>query len=545
MRNTFFRIILTVAASLMAVPLSAQRLLPPAPPASDYLVVVDWQVRSQQDQLQDLSVRTLQGLVNRDKARVWVGTEMREGSAGWWMQKYRDMNVVKHQPQVISREQFLRRYSLYARGVVVPPSNLGPGGYRVAVMRAAADDLIVGSRELADQLNLPVVEDYSTRFKTYAESWRYALDNLWDRLSGAGAYVDREDLATGTYTSDYVVQHKLFLCAPHVDGDGEMDLLIETLSRLPLNAPVLGAVGGRGLYNEGDLVRAVSRAGCVFLGCESVPNLSIHGSLNSPVPYIQPMRKAPELDKTKAYVAVELSDGDNASVFFKHIPRRNLWDQRGQVPAGWTMGQGVLELAPAMAAYYYSTRTPLDEFITGVSGYAYMFPGDFGDALSPAKAEEAWRIFLDRTDTFLKISDQRVITTIHYQADPGPLDAATLGRYAALENITGIINGYNAVYQEYGGKTWEIIDGLPVFHTLTDRTWSEPGQRTLADDVIERTPEERPAFVALFMLPMALGGDHFEQVVASLKRLEQEGYVLVLPSELADLAKQHAATRSP
>lgn len=538
LRISFVTVIASLLLSFCVCSQSA-RLLPPAPPTQKDLIVVDWQVNGIEDRVDDLSVRSLQGLVNRDRARVWVGTDTREGSPGWWLAKYQEMGLVTAKPRIITKDEFLMRYKRCARGVVVPPANLGPGGYRVAVMKAAADGLIVGSRELANKLGLEVVEDYTTRFNTYAESWQYALDNLWDKLSGKAIFVDREDLAAGTSTVDYVVQHKLFLCAPHVDDPGEMPLFQKTIARLPHNSPLLGSVGGKGLYSEGDLIRAVSKAGCVFAGCSAVQNLSVHAGFTPSTPLKQPMRERPKLDPTKAYIAVELSDGDNANVFFSHIPRRGLWEKRGQVPLGWTICQTMAELAPAITSYYYSTRTPLDEFITGVSGYAYIFPGDFGNALTPVQKEDAWREFLNRTNDFLSTSDIKTITTIHYREKPGPVGADVFSRYAkGLNNAAGIINGYNAVYNEYGGKTHEIIDDLPVFHTVTDRTWSDATSPTLADDVIARTPKERPAFIALFMLPMALGQDHFEQVVDSLKRLEREGYVLVLPSELASLLQE-------
>lgn len=530
-----------IVAVLISIPLcsGAARLLPPAPPAEKDLVVVDWQTRSIEDRLDDLAVRSLQGLVNRKRARVWVGTDTREGSPGWWLAKYQEMGLVTTKPRIITRDEFLRRYKLHARGVVVPPANLGPGGYRVAVMKAAADGLIVGSRELAGRLGLKVVEDYSTRFKTYAESWQYALDNLWSKLSGKALFVDRDDLGAGTATVDYVVQQKLFLCGPHSAVPKEMALFQKTLARLPHNSPVLGSAGGGGLFSEGDVVRAVSKAGCVFAGCSAVPDLSVHSALPAPGPLSQPTRKRPELDRRKVYVAVELSDGDNANTFFTHIPRRGLLENRGRVPLGWSMGQTITELAPAIAHYYYSTRTQLDEFITGVSGYAYTFPGDFGNALSPEKSEEAWKVFLDRTDEFLAAADMKTLTILHYREKPGPIGHEVFSRYASgLKNAACVINGYNSVYNEYGGRTHEVVDGLPVFHTVTDKTWSDPGQKTLADEVIERTPRERPAFMALFMLPMALRGDRFEQVADSLKRLEREGYVLVLPSELASLLRE-------
>lgn len=531
--------VLSALLAVVCISASAERLMPPAPPALKDLVVVDWQVRNSDDRLEDLAVRSLQGLVNRGSARIWVGLDSRPGNPGWWLARYKAMGLVSAAPEVITEDEFLKRYSSSAKGVVIPPADLGPGGYRVAVMKAAAEDLIVGSRDLATKLGLKVVEDYSTRFATYAESWRYALDHLWGRLSKKAVCVDREDLHSATAGIDYVIQQRIFLCAPHAGVLEEMALFRETLSRLPSNSPVMGSVGGKGLCSEGDIVRAVSKAGCVFVPCSAFANLTVHAGMKPASRPTSPARQCPKLDRSKAYVAVEISDGDNACAYLTHLPRNGLWGNRGKVPLGWTMGQALSELAPAVDDYYRSTRTPLDEFMTGVSGYAYMFPGDFANALAPSRKEEAWRVFLKRTDDYLDASGMRTVATLQYQESPGVIGDDVFARYAkGLRHAAGIINGYNAVSKEYGNRTWQVVDALPVFHTVTDRTWNNPGDPSLADEVIKVTPKERPAFLALFMLPFALRQEHFGQVVDSLKRLENEGYVLVLPSELAALLKE-------
>lgn len=516
----------------------SERLLPEAPVSSGELVVVDWEIKSSNQRLEDLSVRSLQGLVNRKNPSIWVGTLTEPGSAGWWLSIFKKQNRVTTSTQALTREEFLQRYRLYARGVVIPPTNLGTSGHRIAAMKAAADGLIIGTPELAAKLKLPVVADYSTRFTSYAESVRYALDELWPKLSHSAMFLDREDLSGSSRTIDYAVQQKLFLFGPHKDKPEEMKLFEELLSRLPDNAPVIGSAGGGPLLSEGDIVRAVSKSGKVFVGCVGTGNLSVQAGMK-PVTITQPKRPLPKLDRSKVYVAIEISDGDNANVFFSHIPKKKLWERRGQVPLGWTMGQGITELSPAVTEYYTSSRTPLDEFITGVSGYAYTFPGDFGNGLAEPEKEKAWSHFLKRTDDYLETLDTSVATILHFQEAPKPIGSEIFSRYAdGLKNAKGLINGYNGVSREYGGKTLEMVNGMPVFHTATERTWSKKGDKTLMDEVVERTPKERPAFMALFMLPMVLSEDHFNQVVTNLHELEKKGYVLVLPSELAHLAKE-------
>ncbi|MGB9586619.1 MAG: hypothetical protein ACPL7O_00415, partial [Armatimonadota bacterium] len=64
-------------AFVVALPVYPERMLPPAPTCDGKLVIVDWQPKSKADRVMDLSIRTLQGLVNRKNPTsglVWKTT---------------------------------------------------------------------------------------------------------------------------------------------------------------------------------------------------------------------------------------------------------------------------------------------------------------------------------------------------------------------------------------------------------------------------------------------------------------------------------------
>ena len=77
----------------------------------------------------------------------------------------------------------------------------------------------------------------------------------------------------------------------------------------------------------------------------------------------------PELEN-KMYVAIYISDGDNIQYNQRYM--RKLWDQkknvRGQVPLNWTISPALVDVAPAMMNYYYTTATEKDCFVCGPSG---------------------------------------------------------------------------------------------------------------------------------------------------------------------------------
>jgi hypothetical protein len=57
---------------------------------------------------------------------------------------------------------------------------------------------------------------------------------------------------------------------------------------------------------------------------------------------------------------------------------RRKWDRsahvRGQQPLNWTIAPGLVDIAPGILNYYYSTATPNDCFVCGPSGMGYTMP---------------------------------------------------------------------------------------------------------------------------------------------------------------------------
>ena len=523
------------------------RMLPPTPRPARDLVVVDWDPDSPADRPMDLAVRSLQGLVNRERPRIWVGTEEdRPGRAGWWLARFQEMDLVDRDLRVISGEEFLREFSHFARGAVVPPDNLANDGHHVAVMKAAVDGLIVASPALARSLGLRVVEDYRGRFRSHAESYRYALDHFLrpGRLNPDALVCERDDLRVATATVDYVVQHKLFQFAIHADAPDEIAVMREVLTFLPDCIPILGtAGGGKGYLREGPIVSLISGYAKFYLGSAGAANLSVHAGFAPPTPeqMRQPLGPAPELDPTKIYLCVHSSDGDNTNVARAHILRKDRWARRGRIPIGWTVPAGGLDLIPGIIRYYYSQApcTPNDEFIMGLSGAGYMFPGQFGQApgFSRERRERAWSKFLELSEAYRRRMDLRVVTIHHFRERGSQLIGRTFfRRYArAMPDLLGLLNGYGyfdiaAAY----GETGTSVDGMPIAHAAYNRM--KPNG-DVAAELRQAAGDQRPAFLHVFWIPMILDD---EAMIAQLKALPEE-FEIVLPSDFFRLYRQAIA----
>ena len=135
-----------------------------------------------------------------------------------------------------------------------------------------------------------------------------------------------------------------------------------------------------------------------------------------PLIEIPPIPKSPEL-ANKTYIALFISDGDNIQ-YTQHAMRR-IWDtqkdHRGQTALTWTIAPGLVDIAPGILNYYYTTATPLDCFATGPSGMGYLMPvNTLKEPGAPLGIHTPDRDRMDGyttlTETYLQRSGLRVMT---------------------------------------------------------------------------------------------------------------------------------------
>ena len=508
-------------------------------------MIVDWAPQSMDDRMPDLAIRSLQGLVNRSAEHpfLWVGLDRRVGSEGWWLDRFVEMGLVDPDPEVIPPEEMFRRYGEQAGGIVVPPDVRD--GFHLALMVAAANDLVVATPEVAAAWDLPrdtVVDlrDPALGLSTFADCLGYALRELVrpGKIGRAGLCFTRGDLVRATALADYVVAQRLFTFTWHQDdADREREALEDVLTALPDCIPVFGSVGGgvqAGYETEGHLIALISRYGKFSLGCGTTPNLSLQSGWPAPeLPAPQPV--GPEtVDRDTIYVMIQQSDGDNANTYRTHIPRREIWQRRGEVPMGWSLGGGVPDLLPGVVRYY-TDREPIavgDEFLLGLSGAGYTWPAEFGRSLSPERAAAAWARFLDLTGAARARIGNGLVCVHHYEERGDWKIGPEIWRryFDGTAGTTALLNGYNRIAQRYG-RPYSVCDGRPVFHTTVDRQWGDPD---LAGTIRAAAGPERPSFVQLFWISHRVDMDWGIESIASFPG----DIVVVSPSRFVELFDQ-------
>jgi len=515
-----------------AAELEPMRFLPPPPPLGENIIVID---RDKAKGLDRLSLTVLQGLVNRSSASVYLlDGNLDSGTQDWWLAQYKSIGLITCPIRETTPDEFLNKYYTYAKGVIIPPENLGDRGAHIAIMHAALSDALVGSKELANRLKLPILEDYSNRFADYSEAFQYALTELLPRLNkSAIIFSDSYRLA------DYAVQHSLFYCTWWNQDKKEAGLLRQLLLATPPNIPIIGR-GGKGT-SEGTRVSFFSSYGKCLFWAEQY-NMSLHSALPRPKgAELSPNLRTPRvLDRGKVYLTIRLSDGDNVNTWFSSMQKNGSWNLRGKLPLSWGMGAALLELCPGLVRYYYSTKTQLDEFYSCVSAGSYMFPGDFAmaDEFEPWEREHIWEQYLDRAEKLRKELQQSVIHISHYENCGDRLvDNQIFRRFVrAMPNALGIFNGgYGRIASAYG-ELGRVVEGMPILHCVTDQSVSD-SPIGLANDLRNQTPDIRPAFLTVWANAQRLYKD-FDYIRSQLSSLQSERYEIVLPSEFFELYRQ-------
>jgi hypothetical protein len=131
------------------------------------------------------------------------------------------------------------------------------------------------------------------------------------------------------------------------------------------------------------------------------------------IPAVQKLTQTPE---NKIYLAVYISDGDNLQYNQRYM--RKLWDStkgsRGKVAINWTISPALVDAAPGILNYYYSTATELDYFVCGPSGMGYTMPyNTLGEEVSVGNYMKDSRLFEAYTtlsEKYLVRAGLRVVT---------------------------------------------------------------------------------------------------------------------------------------
>ena len=527
-----------------------------APPAA-ILDVVDLH---EADEDTKLSAITLQGLVNREgHASVFFllfDTDVYPSL--FWLEQLRRKGYIEG-TKTLSVEEYFEKYLDRAEGLVLYDLSV-PATLNVATMIASLESRMVVSPDdvgkYADKL--PDISDLRGRWQTNAAAYAWAFEELWPRL--------RHDILavyhpthTKHHLRDYLVSNRVFTFwvtgedhdeAAFADHDAERQVAQEVLAASPSNIPIIGWWGAEedpGLSEYGGVGWA-GEYGKLTVGCNWQTNLSLLSGIPVDVDAVMGrFRKrkeaAPsvETDGNKVYISYVVMESGDSPTYWQHIQKR-VWDdpKRGTIPIGWTITPTLFETLPSVGEWFLDQAKPNDHFVLALSGWGYCHP--YRDFMAKTvDPEAAWRAYLETTGNAmhrLGITDLGLYTDAWRPFRRAERDDVTRRFTEGIPGLRLLILGM--------GRDDEITESSPhyclgdtvVSHVFT--RWdaenigrSESNNEWLANEIRERTPAARPAF--MFVHP--LSWSYYPSDLVDITERLGEDYVAVSPGVLSGLVR--------
>jgi hypothetical protein len=472
---------------------------------------------------------SLQGLTSRSHPIIWLSSGS-DPAKDFALETMMDAHSIRGYKIVADWKSLFTEYLSSYKGAVVYDPDL----YRsdtLAANIAGAEDLIATSKVVADELHIPIKVDLRGRFTNYADGLQWVWDRdgtlLNHRLClmspniGAPTSYAIEWGAVIFWPAGYVDAKK-----PGADPDREVHLTAQILSQMEPNTAMIGypyAGDGVGI-GEGDGVKLASEYGISLIASDNLDNFPVLSGVHIESLKQKPQPPLPTLERDKIYIALVMSDGDNMGSwrwmhddFFQH-PRY------GTFPLAFGIGPTILDLQPSIAKWYYDRAAPNTEFISDVSGIAYMQPENYGARYK--YSSDVIDGFLQWTSYYMRRADLKTLRTVEgsdqileaYASNVHPLDSlfADMGR----TDRSGIAN-----------LTYTLPNNVPVFRSVTSWRYGKDG---FLREVREQVGDVRPAFVNGFVHIWTFRMNDLSKIYDG----RDPDMVFVTPSQLAQLYRQ-------
>jgi hypothetical protein len=411
--------IATAAGSVQAVDgltWPADQVLPHFATPAETLDAIDvgWLTPEEQ-----LTFSALVGHVNRQQPRIaLLNRRSEEGRDTWFRTPTVDVQIGDPFDDR-NKYDLLAKYASELAGVVLYDVEHSGHMRNVAFTVAGLRKGLPVTREVLAQLkehgvDLPVLEDLTAlNLTTPIEAYGYLYKTYWPecekrfivsaRPEGRGGdFHHARDLAAACGAATVWLDCR--------DPD-QRELFGKFLADMPAgNAVILGWHA-----TERSGVTSATKYGIGTLPADHFMNATIFAGGSHEIQH--PPAPEPPARANKLYVALFLSDGDNLQ-YTQHALRR-IWDRtshvRGEAPLNWTIAPALVDVAPGILNYYYSTATPNDCFVSGPSGMGYTMPvntllepgAPLGSTLDDPARMDA---YAQLTARYLKRAGLRVVT---------------------------------------------------------------------------------------------------------------------------------------
>lgn len=530
--------------------------LPQTPAYSEKVSSFSYEGVSQGVRLASVS---LQGLVNRDSARIYLN----ERQSSWFLDFYKQQGIVKKDSVYTNIYTLLKSFKQYFKGaVVIDPtkgftvnlaSNIAGVEDRVII---TPDMLTLFKRHLGLTIDIKDLRTYNFTDELSAYTW-YEQNILplqpKTMLSVADHYFMHD------VYRDYLIQHKIptFWLPGPKDADYNLALqnkIINLMNTTPPNIPVLGFwpgvddSGNNTGYEEYAGVKLAGRYGKFTLVNTWVGNYSFHSAINGQQTTYKQVKVREKTfriyDPTKKYVALVMTESGDSPAYLQYGLNQRQWSDpyRGQVPISYGITPSIRFLLPELTKYLYDTATENDFFFCSISGagYCYPFEGYCDSTADPAKNK---RDYFNMTAENMNILD---LDMLGLYTHPGSKWSASDRQIAKtyiepMKGLKSIISGMHRVGY-IGANGNEILDSVTVHHTLTfwppvDYAWNDTTKDQSAVNFLENEIKTYGAggnFIQAMFYSWIYGPRRLKQLK---DKMEPQGYEFVTLNEFDYLCR--------
>jgi hypothetical protein len=490
-------------------------------------------------------LRSLQGLVNREKnPELFIIGGPPWNNDNFWLTYLKDNRYIKGYSEVHSLDDLLKRYG-YRNAVLVDERLYC--SLNIATMIAGMEDVLVATNpEIVKKYGLNITFDLRGKWKSTVAAYKDVYARYKDRFNKKViAFLTLDKIQN--MTRDYLIAHRIFTIwisgsldgtYPGSDPQGEKDLFQDILAKdFPVNIPVIGWLGDAEGIGIGEFkgINFLSSCGKFCVPSNWIANLTVYSSFPHHNVLKQP-QTAVALDKSKVYLSLGLSDGDNLNVWMylndhlaDEIPRERSYG------IGWEMGPSMYDFLPPMAERAVQTLNPNDSIGCATSGAGYVSLLRYADLFGDDRAA-VMNDYIVLTEQLMKKLDDKWLWVCQY----GGYHGHPLYYCSKIKGLKAIMGGYGTGESPADpAKLTEAVDGVPVFHCAIEGMNNEDFYKNLRA-ICSRLP--RPAFLYVFLLNWSFLDPKTLDALGT--RLVKEKYVVVSPDKLGSLYEQAKSSQS-
>jgi len=442
-----------------------------------------------------LPLTTLQGLVNREKPRIYI--IFTKNDKEWLNEivKYTNIKVITSSP-----EEIMKKFLDYAKGYISYEPSL-PDTVNLATTMAGIYDCIVihpDDENWVKSFGIKLFKDLRGIFKSRYQVYLWAYENLWPNCSHRLLVPMSPGPPICTHNPmqiamrDYAVALKLFVQYLNLLNAEEREIFCKLLEEMPNNTAVLGwyedeepvTVALASIYNKFVVVMSHHHGPLSFAN----PTVWSGIRFDPPPKFRQPPVNLKKIGQKKIFVTFYVTDGDNMQFDFN---LKEMWNDphRGEIPIAWTVSPFLADIAPLILRYYSETMSPNDTFVCGPSGAGYWYP------LNKAYISS----YLNITKNYLERVNLRYVEILGFTEYAAAMYSKTLDIIAIKKEYSDL---WQEAYYRRGGSAYYLSDtSVPILIGVlhyTDKTSDLFKTRLLA---MKETFRDRPLFLLIVSQP--------------------------------------------